>query len=173
MARKPIISGQFYEDSKEMLNNQIKESFMHEKGPGMPNNRISEKIIGVVSSHAGYAVCGPAMAYSFKQIAESEFPDLYIILGISHSGFGSCISLENWETPLGIAKTDVDFGRKLMKNSSLDDDEIAQANEHSIEVQLPFLQFVSKDNKLRFLAVICRNTINALLKLVAEVITFY
>lgn len=163
MVRKPIISGQFYEDSKEMLKEQIKESFMHEKGPGMPAKRDSKKkILGIVSSHAGYSVCGSAMAHSFKQIAESGFPDLYIIFGISHSGFSSCVSLEDWETPLGIVKTDDDFGRKLMKNSGLNNDEIAHSNEHSIEVQLPFLQFVSKDkiDKLRFLAIIVSEDID-------------
>jgi len=162
MTRKPIVDSQFYAGSSDELEEQIKECFMHEKGPGMPINRGSKKILGVISPHAGYTFSGAAAAYSFKQIAESEFPDLYIIFGLSHSGFDSCISLEDWELPFGIVKTDIDFGKKLINNSSLKEDEIAHSNEHSIEVQLPFLQFVSKDNldKLRILAIIVSEDIN-------------
>ncbi len=162
MTRKPIVDNQFYEGSPDELEKQIKECFTHKKGPGMPGKRRSKKILGIISPHAGYVFSGAAQAYSFKQIAESEFPDLYIIFGLSHSGFSSCISLENWELPFGIVKTDIDFGKKLINNSSLKDDEVAHSNEHSIEVQLPFLQFVSKDNidKLRILSIIISEDIN-------------
>ncbi len=162
MIRKPIVDGQFYAGSSDELEKQIKESFMHEKGPGMPGKRGAKKILGVISPHAGYTFSGQAAACSFKQIAESEFPDLYIIFGLSHSGFDSCVSLEDWETPFGIVKTDIEFGKKLIEKSSLIEDEVAHSNEHSIEVQIPFLQFVSKDNsdRLRILPIIISEDIN-------------
>jgi len=162
MVRKPIVDSQFYAADSGELINEIEESFNHKQGPGMPEKRGNKKILGVISGHAGYSFSGPAAAYSFKEIAESEFPDLYIIFGTSHSGFDSCISLEDWETPLGTVKTDTEFGKTLVENSSLIVDEVAHQNEHSIEVQLPFLQFVSKDNieKLRILAINVSEDIN-------------
>ena len=91
--------------------------------------------------------------YYNKEIGESKLPDVFIILGLSHSGHGSCISLEDWETPLGIVKNDKDFGKALMKNTGLKQDEMAHNQEHSIEVQLPFLQFISED-KLKIMPII-------------------
>jgi hypothetical protein len=145
MARKPIVAGMFYESSKEALIGQIEECFLSEFGPGrLPKEREGKNILGVIAPHAGYAYSGACAAYSYKEIAESALFDVFVLLGLSHSGYGSCISLEEWETPLGIVKCDRDFGKALMENTGLRQNEEAHSQEHSIEVQLPFLQFVSK-----------------------------
>lgn len=92
---------------------------------------------------------GPCQAWAYKEIAESAFPDLFVILGTNHRGFGKAATLlEDFETPLGIVKTDVEFAKKLIKNSSFNivENKELHAGEHSIEVQLPFLQFANKDN---------------------------
>lgn len=143
--RKPIVAGQFYEASFEDLDRQIKECFESKFGPGaLPTKRTDNRLLGIVSPHAGYAFSGPGAAWAFKEIAESRFPDLFILLGLSHSGFPSCISLEDWETPFGIVKNDKEFG-KVLESKGIKVNEEAHQNEHSIEVQLPFLQFVNKD----------------------------
>jgi AmmeMemoRadiSam system protein B len=67
------------------------------------------------------------------------------MLGLSHSGLPSCTSLEDWETPFGIVKVDIDFQRAFMANSGLKQSEEAHSQEHSIEVQLPFLQYCNKE----------------------------
>ena len=147
MVRKPIVAGTFYESEKEALQEQIKECFLSEFGPGnLPGERKNKHLLGVVAPHAGYMCSGPCAAYAYKEMAESEWPEVFILLGLSHSGYGSCISLEDWETPLGIAENDKDFSKALMKNTGLKQNEMAHSQEHSIEVQVPFLQFINKDD---------------------------
>ena len=155
MTRQPIVDGQFYESNPDKLNNQIESCFKNSFGPGsLPSKTRNKKIIGVICPHAGYSFSGPCQAFSYKEIGESKIPELYILFGLSHSGFNSCISTEDWQTPLGIVKTDKDFGQKLSDISGLPIDEVAHQNEHSIEVQLPFLQFVNKTNNFKILPII-------------------
>src|SRR3989344_9393580 len=100
MIRKPIVSGQFYESNFNELDKQIRECFNSEFGPGdLPLRRKDKEIVGVVSPHAGYVYSGPAAAWCFKEVAEAKMPDLFILFGLSHSGYGSCLSLYDWETP--------------------------------------------------------------------------
>ncbi len=147
MTRKPVVAGMFYPGNFSDLDKIINWCFEESKfGPAcLPSNKRTKKIIGGVCPHAGYPYSGPAAAWVFKEIAESEFPDLFIILGTSHSGSTSCISLEDWETPFGLVKVNKAFGERFAKKSGLIVNEAAHSNEHSIEVQLPFLQFVNKD----------------------------
>ena len=155
--RKPIVAGQFYEEDFNNLNKQIIECFESKKGPGaLPINKRNGFVLGVIVPHAGYLFSGPCAAWSYKEIAESEFPDLFIIIGPNHSGIGRTSTiLDDWETPFGIVKADKEFGKKLINNSSIVEDATAHRHEHSIEVQLPFLQFVSKDHlkDLRFIPI--------------------
>ena len=144
--REPIVVGQFYSANFDELENQIKDSFTSKFGPGdLPVKRQDKEIKGIVSGHAGYMFSGPAMAWSYKEIAESKFPDTYIILGLDHTGIGEdCTSDEDWQTPLGTVKINKVLVKLLEKNGLKINNE-AHASEHSIEVQLPFLQFASKD----------------------------
>jgi len=105
-------------------------------------------VLGAISPHAGYQFSGPGAAWVFKQIAETQKPDVYIMLGLSHQGFPSCISLADWKTPLGILKNESSFGKLLSKNAGLPVNEEFHKTEHSIEVQLPFLQFVQPEAKI-------------------------
>lgn len=144
--RTAIVAGQFYSGEFKELENQIKESFENKLGPGaLPVKRTDKEIKGIISAHAGYMFSGPAMAWGYKEIAESKFPDTYIILGLDHTGMGeTCISDMDWETPLGIVKVNKELAKLLEKNG-LNVNNEAHGMEHSIEVQLPFLQFASKD----------------------------
>jgi len=146
MIRKPIVSGMFYADDFDKLSNQINDSFHSKFGPGaLPVKKRTKEIFGIIAPHAGYQFSGAGAAWAYKEIAESKLADVYIILGLSHSGFPSCVSLEDWETPFGVVKADEEFNKVLMANSGLKQNENSHAQEHSIEVQLPFLQFVNKD----------------------------
>lgn len=144
--RKPTVAGQFYPKSAEELEKAIKESFTSRFGPGsMPGKRGSKKVHGVIAPHAGYPFSGAGAAWAYKEIGEAEFPDTYVILGVNHSGPETCASDEDWETPFGIVKCDKAFVSKLHEQDLLTKNE-PHHMEHSIEVQLPFLQSVSKDN---------------------------
>jgi AmmeMemoRadiSam system protein B len=153
--RQPIVDGQFYESDPKQLTKQIESCFKSKFGPGsLPSKERKKTIVGAICPHAGYAYSGPCQAFSYKEIAESKIPDLYILFGLSHDGFESCISIEDWQTPLGLVKTDKEFGKKLAEICNLNIDELPHQNEHSIEVQLPFLQFINKNEDFKILPII-------------------
>ncbi|MAG50470.1 AmmeMemoRadiSam system protein B [archaeon] len=162
--RRPIVTGQFYSGDFEKLEEEIKETFLSKFGPGdLPIKKRDKKIFGIISPHAGYKFSGPCQAWSYKEIAESRMPETYVILGPNHTGLGSNFSMyyeANWETPFGIVKVDDLLGRSLLKKCRfLQNDVMAHLHEHSIEVQLPFLQYVNKDSlkDLKFLPISISN----------------
>jgi len=156
--RQPIVDGQFYEADPKKLLKQIESCF---KSSGLPSSKRSKKMFGCICPHAGYAFSGNCAAYSYKEIGESFIPDVYVLLGLSHNGFDSCISIEDWETPLGAVKADSSLGNEISKLTKIPIDEIPHQNEHSIEVQLPFLQFVNKGIDFKILPMIISPDIDA------------
>ncbi|MBW3016988.1 AmmeMemoRadiSam system protein B [Candidatus Woesearchaeota archaeon] len=142
MVRYPIVSGQFYANDFSKLSSQIEECF--KKGPGMPSKRKTQQILAVIAPHAGYAYSGQTAAWAYKEIAESSLPDTFVILGTAHSGQPTSISFDDWETPISIVKNDKDFSNALHKKGIRHNDRY-HVEEHSIEVQLPFLQIANKD----------------------------
>lgn len=153
--RKPVVAGQFYPKDAEELEAAIKGSFVSMFGPGsLPGKRGSKKIFGAVVPHAGYFFSGAGAAWVYKEIGEVEFPDTYVILGVNHSGSWTCTSDQDWETPFGVVKCDKEFVKKLYDEDLMIKNE-QHNSEHSIEVQLPFLQFVSKDkaDKMRIVPI--------------------
>jgi AmmeMemoRadiSam system protein B len=150
MKRKAIVSGQFYAKSEKELKEEIKKCFLSKFGTGnLPKISEKEKLIGVVAPHAGYFFSGACASHTYYKISQSKKPDVFVILGINHSGIGKAIatSLYTWETPLGDIEIDKDFTNALVQNNIVEIDESANQYEHSIEVQLPFLQFLFKDFK--------------------------
>ncbi|MBI4448224.1 AmmeMemoRadiSam system protein B [Candidatus Woesearchaeota archaeon] len=144
---KPIVAGYFYEEDFEKLSKQIEKCFTSKLGPGsLPGKRKNEKLFGVISPHAGYQFSGPCQAWAYKALAETRFPKRYILIGPDHNGFNSATStcLDDWETPFGIVKSDKSFIIDLLDKCSFIK-KAEKINEHSIEVQLPFLQYANKD----------------------------
>ena len=147
--RKPYVANAFYAGTKTSLTKQITDCFTHPFGPGQipkPNLQGPRKILGIVCPHAGYMYSGPVAANGYSKLATDGKPDVCIILGPNHTGMGSGLSIQTegaWETPIGITRIDSDLAKRIQKSSSIIDvDERAHASEHSIEVQLPFLQFL-------------------------------
>ena len=147
--RKPAVAGSFYASDSKSLKRQIEKCFFHKIGPGkIPsvNPKRQNNIIGLVSPHAGYMYSGPVAAHGFYEIALDGKPDTIIVLGPNHRGFGEDISIMaegKWETPLGEIEIDTDIAEKIIKNSKIiRNDEKAHQYEHSIEVQLPFIQYI-------------------------------
>ncbi len=158
MAKQAMFAGSFYEKSPQILEKQIKECFLHEKGPGdLPLNKRTKKIKAIIAPHAGYAYSGPCAAWAYKDIAEAEFAEVYIIIGPNHMGNGSFLSVDMWETPLGQVRVDKELAKAILKqNEQLKINEDAFLKEHSVEVQLPFLQFATNDkmHSLKILPII-------------------
>jgi len=150
--RQPCVADAFYAGTKTELNKQITECFTHQFGPGsipQPNPAGPRKIVGIVSPHAGYMYSGPVATNGYSKLALDGKPDVFIILGPNHTGMGSGLSIQTegaWQTPIGTAEIDTALAKRIQKSTDIIDvDEAAHVNEHSIEVQLPFLQFVYKD----------------------------
>jgi hypothetical protein len=147
--RYPAVAGAFYSAGKEGLEKEIKECFS--KGVGLPKLGNKRSLLAVVSPHAGYVYSGWVSAFSYSKIAENyKEPPTFVIVGPNHTGIGSGVSIskEDWQTPLGVVKNDDVLGEAIQENSKfIDFDEVAHRDEHSIEVQLPFLQFIYKEFK--------------------------
>ncbi len=152
MVRKPAVAGQFYPARKESLENNIVECFTHELGPGkVPESKDrTKKIQGVVAPHAGYVFSGPVAAHSYSALYRNSEPDVAVIIGPAHSGFGAAkaaVADQDFETPLGVMEVDTELGEAVTKGPIVSDNRLHQG-EHSIEVQLPFLQYLFKDLKI-------------------------
>lgn len=149
MIRKPAVAGIFYKSNPDYLKKQIEWCFKHPIGPGkIPEMGSKREIKGVIAPHAGYAYSGPVAAHSYSRIVEDGFPDTFVIIAPNHTGLGSSVSAMiqgEWETPLGNVEIDEQFAEKLVKDTLIiDADASAHIHEHSLEVQLPFLQYFSK-----------------------------
>jgi AmmeMemoRadiSam system protein B len=151
--RKPYVANAFYAGTKSSLTKQITDCFTHPFGPGQvpkANKDGPRKIVGIVSPHAGYMYSGPVAANGYAKLAADGVPTTFIILGPNHTGQGSGVSILTdgaWETPIGTTEIQTDLAKQIQKtNSLLDVDEASHAYEHSIEVQLPFIQFLYGDS---------------------------
>ncbi len=149
--RRASVAGQFYAGDGQSLRKQIIQCFTGPLGPGsVPKLKANgrRRIVGGVSPHAGYMYSGMVAAHLYARLAEDGFPESFVILGPNHTGMGSglAISTQDFETPLGVAQIDHALAKQLRKGL-VDEDEQSHSAEHSIEVQLPFLQFLSPQVK--------------------------
>lgn len=146
--RRPWVAGAFYPADPESLTNSIKNCFNHPLGPGELPSDISQKrdTVAIICPHAGYVYSGPTAAHSYHHIATEPKPETIVILGPNHTGWGNPVSLWGvgaWETPLGQVRIDEELALSIFKTSNIIDmDETAHLREHSIEVQIPFLQYI-------------------------------
>jgi len=147
--RRPTQAGTFYEGSQQSLKAQIESCFKHELGPGaLPKvvDKSLKSVVGLVSPHAGYMYSGPVAAHGFYRLAEAGKPDVVVLFGPNHTGSGSALAVMKeglWRTPLGDVEIDSSTASLILNASDIIDvDDFAHAFEHSIEVQLPFLQFL-------------------------------
>lgn len=145
--RVPAVSGSFYPADGGLLREQIRHCFLN--GPGEPRE-CSEKhsITAVVAPHAGYVYSGTCAAHSFKAIAEDGLPEAYIVIGPDHVGvpFDIVMSTEDYCTPLGPCPVHQQIASRLRE--FIPDDSHAHIREHSIEVELPFIQYIDPNAKI-------------------------
>lgn len=133
--REPVVAGQFYPGTKINLEKTLSSLIDRKKK--------QEKVIGAISPHAGYVYSGAVAGGVFSRLMSKE---LFIIIGPNHTGMGETFSVSTqglWKTPLGSVEVDREFADYLISKSNFfKADEAAHTYEHSIEVQLPFLQYI-------------------------------
>jgi len=141
MIRQSVVAGQFYPADKAQLTALIEKM--------VSKDVQKEDAIGLVSPHAGYIYSGPVTGAVLSHI---KFKDTFIIMGPNHTGLGKPLSIMaygSWETPLGEVEIDTEMARQILANSPhVQEDSRAHEREHSIELQIPFLQYFSQDFKI-------------------------
>ncbi|HLC00105.1 MAG TPA: AmmeMemoRadiSam system protein B [Candidatus Bathyarchaeia archaeon] len=147
--RRPTQAGSFYAGDAETLRAQIESCFLHKFGSGkLPkiDSKGARRIVGLVCPHAGYMYSGAVAANAYFELALDGKPATVVVLGPNHTGYGSALALMDtgvWRTPLGDVEVDTLVAREIARETQLVDvDETAHRFEHSIEVQLPFLQYL-------------------------------
>lgn len=146
--RSPAVSGMFYPSARLDLLRLIEDSYRHRVGPGVLPAvalRSSEGPLGLVCPHAGLVYSGPVAAHSYLALAHGPRPTRLVILGPNHHALGSAAVAVAphtfWETPLGRVPLDRGFIHDFLNRCDVaQEDELGHLQEHSIEVQLPFLQ---------------------------------
>ncbi|OGL44372.1 MAG: AmmeMemoRadiSam system protein B [Candidatus Schekmanbacteria bacterium RBG_13_48_7] len=133
MIRKSVWAGQFYDSNPVKLRKQLELLLTSEEQPS--------NAIGIISPHAGYVYSGKVAAVTYAKIT---IPSSVIILCPNHYGLGAdaaVYSSGSWETPLGTIPVNESLCEALLNNCSiLKTDNTAHSREHSLEVQLPFIQ---------------------------------
>ena len=146
MIRNPAVAGQFYPGEREVLSAEIDNLTAGA-------SKEKEDALGMVLPHAGYLYSGAVAGAVLTSIKPKP---VYIIMGPNHTGCGSPFSIsasDLWKTPLGETKINIELKEKILKNCHmLREDEFAHIHEHSIEVQLPFLQKLQ--NKFTFVPIV-------------------
>jgi len=177
--RRASVAGSFYPCIKSDLLQQIEYSFINEYGPSkLPKiKKMVGSLKGVVVPHAGISFSGSIAAHSYFSIAEDGFADAFIIIGPNHQGCGSSVALYpkgNWETPLGCIKMDAELIENLVGDIIDINEESHPYGENSIEVQLPYLQYIGKEKEfsvaLISMAIQNFKTANEVGKIIADVI---
>ena len=141
MIRQPVVAGAFYPGERSTLERELKKYIQFKD--------TRKKVIGLVSPHAGYIYSAGCAGKGFGQV---EVPGTVIILGVNHQGFGHPCAVDGhdyWRTPLGDVEIDAQLRKKLTTGSEIFGiDTVASSREHSLEVQVPFIQYINPDAKI-------------------------
>jgi len=139
--RKPVVAGQFYPADAQELNTLISSL----AGKPVPK----QEVLGCILPHAGYVYSGKVAAMTLSGV---EIKDTVVLLGPNHTGQGATFSIMQqgtWQTPLGNVQINSHLAELFLEQSRyLEADSLAHSNEHSLEVELPLLQYFRNDFKI-------------------------
>jgi len=145
MKRTPVVSGQFYPGNASEI-----EKMLTQFKSNSPT-KVSAK--GAILPHAGYIFSGKVATQTVERIIPAK---RVVILGPNHTGFGEDFSVYpegSWITPLGEVEIDKELVEFFLQKNLLKKDTLAHKFEHSIEVELPILQYFFKEFK--FVPIVC------------------
>jgi MEMO1 family protein len=143
--RPPAVAGTFYPASPSELQGMISTLLNN-----VPDQKSAGDILAAMAPHAGYVYSGAVAARTFKQLAAVNF-DTIVIIG--HDSYKDCVAFlspdDYFQTPLGLVQVDTEMVDKMLKfNKGIVSSEAVHAEDHSIEIQLPFLQVLEKKCKI-------------------------
>jgi AmmeMemoRadiSam system protein B len=148
MIRLPAVAGQFYPAEKSTLTEMISGLM-----PAVPAAERRDAI-AVISPHAGYVYSGKVAGKTFSKV---NIPEDVLIIGPNHHGYGASLALIDegeWQTPIGTVTINTELSRLILdSNDNIESDAAAHRAEHSLEVQVPFLQMRQPNLKLSPLVV--------------------
>ena len=136
--REPKAAGLFYNSDRSSLEREIEEFFNGKDGP---KEIVDEKMIAMITPHDKYHLCGLVCAWAFSRVEKAN----YIIIGANHNDVGARFAVMKeglWKTPLGEVVVSNRVAQRIIdKSGTLEYDVTSHNSEHSVEVQLPFLQY--------------------------------
>ena len=141
MTRHPVVSGTFYPRNPTKLKNTITKYL-----DAVPKQNLPGKLVALIAPHAGYIYSGSIAAYAFNLLKENEYP-IVIVLAPSHRASfqgGSVYPQGWWRTPLGDVEVDNSTAQKILATSKqFHASPLYHSQEHSLEVEIPFLQMTT------------------------------
>ncbi|MFN3973696.1 MAG: AmmeMemoRadiSam system protein B [Dehalococcoidia bacterium] len=147
--RPPAVAGAFYAGERQALLKEVEWCYRHPLGPGfLPRLKDTPLAspLGLVAPHAAYRYSGPVAAHAYAALAQAGRPRGVVLLGPDHYGLGASLSLteaDAWQTPLGLVPVDHSLDSALRHRiPGLRPSPSAHSREHSLEVHLPFLQYL-------------------------------
>lgn len=141
--RRSVIAGQWYPGTKQELRHMVEQFLAHVESPP-----LNGQAVGLISPHAGYVYSGQVAAYAYNQVRGQSFDVVAVVSPVHrmYAGPYATTAAEAYQTPLGDVPLDGDLVGALDERLSLT--RLPMDNEHSLEIQLPFLQVVLGPFKL-------------------------
>ena len=141
--RRSAIAGSWYPGTAHALKETISRFLSNAE-----RQNLAGELIALVSPHAGYVYSGQVAAYAYKQLEGATFDRVIVISPIHRMFVGrfAVTSADYYETPLGLASVDSEFIEALAEEIPIR--RVTRDDEHSLEIQIPFLQYILEDFKL-------------------------
>lgn len=168
--RQPTAIG-FYPPGITALEESIQTSFSDPHGAGeLPklNKERQGRIVAGVTPHAGFIYSGPIASHIYKVLAEDGFPETFVLIGPKHGYMrfsGAALMAEGfWQTPFGKRQVDTELAHQMLTSGKaytspcIIESTEAHLDEHSLEVQLPFLQFLGQKHLFKIVPLVISTT---------------
>jgi AmmeMemoRadiSam system protein B len=147
--RPAALAGRSYASTVRALRAQLEQLFVDANGAGLPAENGSEAspgFRGILSPHIDFQRGGPVYTWSYKELVENSHADTFVVLGVAHQHCRRRFALtrKDFETPFGVVPTDRTYVDRIasLAKGDLFEDELSHRTEHSIELQVVFLQYV-------------------------------
>lgn len=153
-------AGKSYESDPDKLKRQLQDFFLSKEGPGSaPLEHAGRKLKAIVAPHVELAQAGSIYAWAYRELREAPTPDVFVILGAARGIIETlyACTAKDFETPLGVVRTDRQFLALLRKHGGevFFEEDLAHRKDHAIEFQTLFLQHVLAEKEFSIVPILC------------------